>query len=262
MLDVHPPHAPTHTWKDFFIHIATIVIGLLIAVGLEQTVELYHHHHQRRELLESLKSDTEVCAQDGRIMAELERRRAEWLLDREKLINAALWNGRIPVNLEKEPRHGLAEVLSYTHFEAARASGVLQLLSIEDLDAFSDVNLDVGIAGDALKTVDETRLRRLSFEAGFLDSTLEHLDLSKASPADLREYLRLLSAERWGVVGERRQAIAATGAAEALLAGERGIRKLQQAEFEAASKEMGRDVGATAPTTTQPEQAKRQTAKP
>ena len=39
MLDVHPPQSATHTWKDFFIHIATICIGLLIAVGLEQTVE-------------------------------------------------------------------------------------------------------------------------------------------------------------------------------------------------------------------------------
>ena len=35
MLDVHP----THTWRDFFLHLATITIGLLIAVGLEQTVE-------------------------------------------------------------------------------------------------------------------------------------------------------------------------------------------------------------------------------
>jgi len=35
MLDVHPPHASTHTWRDFFIHIATICIGLLIAVDLE-----------------------------------------------------------------------------------------------------------------------------------------------------------------------------------------------------------------------------------
>ena len=34
MLDIHPPHTPTHTWKDFFIHIATIGLGLLIAVGL------------------------------------------------------------------------------------------------------------------------------------------------------------------------------------------------------------------------------------
>ena len=37
MLDVHPPHEVTHTWKDFFIHIATIVVGLLIAIGLEQS---------------------------------------------------------------------------------------------------------------------------------------------------------------------------------------------------------------------------------
>jgi hypothetical protein len=55
MLDVHPPHSPTHTWKDFFIHIATIVIGLLIAVGLEQTVEFVHHREQAREVRESLK---------------------------------------------------------------------------------------------------------------------------------------------------------------------------------------------------------------
>jgi len=38
MLDVHPPHASTHTWRDFFLHIATIVIGLLIAIGLEQSI--------------------------------------------------------------------------------------------------------------------------------------------------------------------------------------------------------------------------------
>ena len=45
MLDVHAPHESLHSWKGFFIHVATIVIGLLIAVGLEQTVE--HLHHQR-----------------------------------------------------------------------------------------------------------------------------------------------------------------------------------------------------------------------
>ena len=39
MLDVHTPHEPIHTRKGFFIHIATICVGLLIAVGLEQSVE-------------------------------------------------------------------------------------------------------------------------------------------------------------------------------------------------------------------------------
>ena len=59
MLDVHPPHEAAHTWKDFFIHIATIVIGLLIAVGLEQTVEYFHRRHQVHELREALKQERE-----------------------------------------------------------------------------------------------------------------------------------------------------------------------------------------------------------
>ncbi len=59
MLDVHPPHNPTHTWKDFFIHIATIVVGLLIAVGLEQTVEFIHHRKEVRETREALRLELE-----------------------------------------------------------------------------------------------------------------------------------------------------------------------------------------------------------
>jgi hypothetical protein len=59
MLDVHPPHTPAHTWKDFFIHIATIVVGLLIAIGLEQTVEWMHRRHEVREVREALKQERE-----------------------------------------------------------------------------------------------------------------------------------------------------------------------------------------------------------
>jgi len=36
MLDVHPPHSPTHTWKDFFIHVGTIVVGLLSSNGFRR----------------------------------------------------------------------------------------------------------------------------------------------------------------------------------------------------------------------------------
>lgn len=57
MLDVHAPHESVHTWKDFFIHIATIVIGLLIAIGLEQSVELIHHRHQVSEAQAALHAE-------------------------------------------------------------------------------------------------------------------------------------------------------------------------------------------------------------
>jgi hypothetical protein len=59
MLDVHAPHEAAHTWKAFFIHIATIVVGLCIAVGLEQTVEYFHHRHQVAETREALRVERE-----------------------------------------------------------------------------------------------------------------------------------------------------------------------------------------------------------
>jgi hypothetical protein len=54
MLDVHPAHHAATTWRDFFIHIATIVLGLLIAISLEQTVEYFHHRHLGAEAHQAL----------------------------------------------------------------------------------------------------------------------------------------------------------------------------------------------------------------
>lgn len=59
MLDVHVPHKTEHTWSDFLIHIATIVVGLIIAIGLEQTVEFIHHTHQRHQLEADLHAEAE-----------------------------------------------------------------------------------------------------------------------------------------------------------------------------------------------------------
>jgi hypothetical protein len=59
MLDVHPPERAAHTWRDFFIHIATIVVGLIIAVGLEQLVEHIHQRYELRETREALARELE-----------------------------------------------------------------------------------------------------------------------------------------------------------------------------------------------------------
>src|ERR1700758_4350146 len=57
MIEVHPPHEKVHSWTQFFIHIAAITIGLLLALALEQTVEYFHHRHQREELEAALQRD-------------------------------------------------------------------------------------------------------------------------------------------------------------------------------------------------------------
>jgi hypothetical protein len=59
MIDVHVPHKSDHTWADFFIHVGTICVGLLLAIGLEQTVEFLHHRHQVAQAHEALRAERE-----------------------------------------------------------------------------------------------------------------------------------------------------------------------------------------------------------
>jgi hypothetical protein len=70
MLDVHPPHEAAHSWKDFFIHIATIVLGLIIAVGLEQLVEKIHIHNEVAETRAALAEERQLNRETYRLNAE------------------------------------------------------------------------------------------------------------------------------------------------------------------------------------------------
>lgn len=59
MLEVHAPHQPINTWKDVFIHIGIIVVGLCIAVGLDEIVVFFHHRYQIKETREALQVERE-----------------------------------------------------------------------------------------------------------------------------------------------------------------------------------------------------------
>src|SRR5579875_757419 len=101
MIDVHAPHETTHTWKDFFIHIATIVVGLLIAIGLEQTVEKIHDAHMRNELQKQL---SEQC--DGnRAYIDEDVRIAEAYIDWTDEVGGKLTSAKpgSVVSLERMP---------------------------------------------------------------------------------------------------------------------------------------------------------------
>jgi hypothetical protein len=39
VMDLHPPGGPVRSVKDFFVHIGVVILGILIALGLEQLVE-------------------------------------------------------------------------------------------------------------------------------------------------------------------------------------------------------------------------------
>lgn len=133
MLDVHPLHEPVFTWKGFLFHIATIVVGLFIAVGLEQAVEYVHHRHQQHQIVEQIRpvlsvdidSDsqdikrlTEMRATLTSLRADIERQRRG---QPDKSIGAASANKLVVVALVLP---GMAP------YEAAKENGTLALLPV------------------------------------------------------------------------------------------------------------------------------------
>ncbi len=58
-MDIHPPHHPIESKRDFFIHLFTITCGLLIALSLEALVEWGHHRALVREARENIRREIE-----------------------------------------------------------------------------------------------------------------------------------------------------------------------------------------------------------
>jgi len=134
MLDVHPaPHAAS-TWREFFIHIATIVLGLLIAVGLEQTVELVHRHREAREARENIRQEIQVNV--GINQSDLEQMdRIQQKLDRDyDLLNSSAPDAQILAQLDY---HFQIVHWQSAAWNAARINGSLALIPSEDIKGAS-----------------------------------------------------------------------------------------------------------------------------
>jgi hypothetical protein len=125
MLEVHAPHKIVHTWKDFLIHIATIVVGLLIAVGLEQTVEFFHHRHQRNQLSEALQRDGEANRAAIKDNIAVAQRIMDWSLEQAKTLERAGSTG--PLTLRRKPT-GTIYATDAGVWLSAKAGGLTSLL--------------------------------------------------------------------------------------------------------------------------------------
>ncbi|NYF91306.1 hypothetical protein RBB79_16915 [Tunturiibacter empetritectus] len=145
ILDVHPPHQAAHSWKDFFIHIATIVIGLLIAIGLEQTVEYFHHRHLLHQAEDNLHSEIQdnrqTLAADEKQLAETEHR----MEDNLKIL-ADLKAHRVPT--EKFGLQWEWNGLQSAAWDTARNTGAIALMSYETAEDYSVIYSQQSLVND------------------------------------------------------------------------------------------------------------------
>jgi hypothetical protein len=75
-VEIHPPHAPAHSFKDFLIQLVTITAGVLIALSIESAREWNHYRTlvaEAREMIQREIADNKKEVQ-GLLSRTAERR--------------------------------------------------------------------------------------------------------------------------------------------------------------------------------------------
>ena len=98
MLEVHPPNEPVHGWRDFLIHLATITIGLLIALSLEGCVEFWHHRSLVHEAEASMQIEIEANARALQRALDDVRKEQDFLKKDIAVMKKIIANPKVPNN--------------------------------------------------------------------------------------------------------------------------------------------------------------------
>ena len=186
MLEVHPPHHAVSSWRDFFVHIATIVVGLLIAVGLENAVERIHDHYELREtraaLVQEQKANEAAWARDEH---DWRRTFAELKNNLQVLDYLRQHPGTPQTALPGELRWAQSP-FEWNHavWDAAQQKGVVQRMSLDEANGYQEYYV-------VLRVLDDQSLATWNAmnEAHAFD--LEDPDPTHLSPAQVDRVIQL-----------------------------------------------------------------------
>jgi hypothetical protein len=229
LIDVHPPHHALNGWREFMLHMLTIVLGLLIAIGLEQSVEYFHHQHELREFREGLRQDCEKSLKDDEEFRDSFLGYNLWLATRMDQVHLALSTHAVVPDLAPVRAGGDALPIDPA-WTAAKASGMLTLMPQDDIKAFTEVDILITELNQKLSHFDPAT-KRAAFEEQFhTDSKSYRVDLSGATRADLVQYLTLLTEEHYAAASVYVTMLNTQGALEAVLDGERNLDRIDARE--------------------------------
>ena len=135
MIEVHPPdHAP-HGVRDFLLHIFTITVGLLIALGLENFVEWRHHVHLKHQAEETMRQELRANQKDlNDVVAAIPREQAN-LKRIEAFLQARMEGKTFTVH---SMQTGMTQVTPQNAaWNTASATGALSYMDYDEVQRFS-----------------------------------------------------------------------------------------------------------------------------
>jgi hypothetical protein len=176
VLEVHPPNEPVRGWHDFFVHLATITIGLLIALSLEGCVEFWQHRHLVHEAEASMQIEIESNARELKGALEDVRKEQEFLKNDIAVMKKIIANPKVP-NTEDMRVDFRIRTFGDVSWKTAQSTGALSYMPYERAQEYSNIysaQSEIRDAEQAGKIVD--RLEVLQGQLIFLESMINSLD--------------------------------------------------------------------------------------
>jgi hypothetical protein len=138
VIEVHPPSEPVHGWRDFFVHLTTITIGLLIALSLEGCVEWRHHRNLVHEAEDSLKEEIETNAQELAGALDDVRKEQKSLEQDVAVMNRIIANPKT-TNRENMTVNFRVRSFNDVSWRTAQSTGAISYMSYRDAQKYSDI---------------------------------------------------------------------------------------------------------------------------
>ena len=197
---VHAPHAEVGGWRGFVTHIAVVAIGLLLAAGLEQSIEAIHHEFQRAKLeaqmRETFRADLRRAESDIRT---LNSSRA-YLMELRNAVNVRIAGGSAQAPDASDPRNNVyAPPLNLGSYQAAKSNGSVSLLDLNRVRLYDRIEFQQSLMLNSFQhfydTLSELRAfaDRFALKDEYVTGKLTQPDIAKLSPAQLAEYQVLLA---------------------------------------------------------------------
>lgn len=194
MLDVHAPHNRMNGFQDFLLHLLTITIGLLIALGLEGCVEWRHHRALVHEAEDGMRGE---ISQNLGTVASLQKQ----IVQQQKQLDTDL-EVLAGMRVHPEAKHGQLsfgfglEGFNDVAWKTAQSTGAMGYMPYSSARTYSDIYDTQAEVYEAEKLVVGDVLRAAAFPSTQHDDwrpTPQQVDDLTDRIGELRMRLMLLN---------------------------------------------------------------------
>jgi hypothetical protein len=138
VIEVHPPTEPVHGVRDFFIHLFMITLGLLIALGMEGCVEVWHHRHLVHEAETSLQREIQGNARGLQGVLEDLKKEQELLRQDVAVMTKIIANPKV-MNHENMTINFRIRTFDDVSWKTAQSTGALSYMPYSRAQEYSDI---------------------------------------------------------------------------------------------------------------------------